>query len=297
MPIRRRTALLAGLVPLPLWARPDALAELEHRSGGKLGVAMLDSASGATWTHRGNERFGLCSTFKLPLAAAVLAQADAGRWRLSDSLPLRSDDLAGVGHAPITRARLRDGRMKLAELAEAAQVHSDNGAANLLLQHLDGAEGPQALTRWLRDQGDAVTRLDRFEPEMNRVLPGEERDTSSPAAFAATALRLFTGTVLKPDSRAHLRAWMEATQTGKARLRAGLPARWRAGDKTGTGFAANLPDRVNDVCIIWPPKHAPVAVACFYESPQRSTDWVRPQDEAVLAQVGRLAAAWALKAG
>lgn len=296
MPMHRRTALFAllgGLVPLPSWARSDALADLERRGGGKLGVAMLDSGSGATWTHRADERFALCSTFKLPLAAATLAQVDAGRWRLSDTLPLRSDDLAAAGHAPVTRSRLRHGRMTLAELAEAAQVHSDNGATNLLLHHLGGAEGPQALTRWLRNQGDAVTRVDRFEPEMNRVLPGEVRDTSSPAAFAATVLRLCTGTVLKPDSRARLLGWMQVTQTGKMRLRAGLPASWRAGDKTGTGFAANLPDRINDVCIFWPPKRAPVVVACFYEGPQRSTDWIRPQDEAVLASVGRHAAAWA----
>lgn len=302
----RRSVLLSSLAPLAAGAETNAetnaLAELERRVGGKLGVAVLDTATGARWTHHGDERFGLCSTFKLLLAAATLAQVDAGRWRLTDRLLVRTQDL--VGYAPVTRARLgkrQESRMSLVELAEAAQVHSDNGATNVLLRHLGGNEGPQALTQWLRAQGDTVTRIDRWEPEMNHVPPGEERDTSSPAAFAATVARLCTsagaGAVLKPDSRARLLRWMVATQTGQHRLRAGLPKGWRAGDKTGTGFNPDMPDRINDVALFWPPGRAPVVVACFYEGPQRSTEWIRAEDEEVLAEVGRLAAAWVVKSG
>lgn len=290
MSLTRRTALLATLAPLPLLAARDAFAELEARAGGRLGAAVLNTATGASWAHRGDERFGLCSTFKLPLAAATLAQVDAGRWRLDDRLPLAATD--PVGHSPITRARLAEGGITVEHLAQAAQVHSDNGAANLLLRHLGG---PQPLTQWLRERGDAVTRIDRYEPEMNRVPPGEVRDTTSPSAMAATVARICTGSALQPASRERLLAWMQATETGLRRLRAGLPKGWRAGDKTGTGFDAGMPDRINDVMVFWPPQRPPLVVACYYEGPQRSNQWVRPQDEAVVAEVGRLVAAWALK--
>jgi beta-lactamase class A len=84
-------------------------------------------------------------------------------------------------------------------------------------------------------------------------------------------------------------------QVGSGRLRAGLPMGWRAGDKTGTGLNPDMPDRINDVAVFfWPRGRKPWVLACFYEGPSQSTDWVRPQDEAVLAQVGRLAARFAL---
>ncbi|MBI5258126.1 MAG: class A beta-lactamase [Burkholderiales bacterium] len=284
MNLTRRTALLAGLLPLGARAA-DVLAELEQRAGGRLGVALLDTGSGRRWVHRSDERFGLCSTFKLPLAGAVLQAIDQGRLRADARLPLRRSER--VPHMPATEAWLARGWATPLALAEAAQRTSDNLAANVLLRALGG---PEAFTRWLRAQGDPVTRIDRYEPEMNHVLPGDERDTSSPAALADTVARLCTGDTLQPASRARLIAWMQATQTGQRRLRAGLPAHWRAGDKTGTGFNPDLPDRINDVAIFWPPRRKPWVLACLYEGPARSTEWVRAQDEAVLAEVGRWAA-------
>lgn len=289
MTLPRRSLLTTLLLsPALLQARPDALpeawAQLERRAGGKLGAALVDTATGQTWAQHGNERFGLCSTFKLLLAAATLAQVDAGRWKLDERIAV--GDLSRLGHAPVTRQA--QGPMRLDDLAQAAQMQSDNGAANALLRHLGG---PAALTDWLRQLGDTVTRIDRYEPEMNHTPPGEVRDTTSPAAMAATVARLCTGAVLKPASRARLISWMEATQTGQRRLRAGLPKGWRAGDKTGTGFHASMPDRINDTAVFWPPQREPLVLACYYEGPARSSDWVRPQDEAVLAEVARLAAA------
>lgn len=288
MTFTRRTALLTGLLPFSAFAA-DALAELEQRAGGRLGVALRDTDSGRRWAHRGDERFAMCSTFKLPLAGAVLQAIDDGRLRAAARLPLRRSER--VPYMPVTEPLLARGWATPLQLAEAVQVTSDNLAANVLLRALGG---PEALTQWLRAQGDGVTRLDRYEPEMNRVVPGDERDTSSPAAFAATVARLCTGRVLRSASRARLIAWMRATETGRQRLRAGLPSNWRAGDKTGTGFNPDMPDRINDTAIFWPNGRAPWVLACFYEGPVRSTEWIRPQDEAVLAEVGRLGAAFAL---
>lgn len=288
MSLTRRAVLWASLLPFPAMAA-NALAELEARAGGRLGVALLDTGSDRRWEHRGAERFGLCSTFKLPLAGAVLQAIDQGRLRADIRLPLRRDER--VPHMPSTEAWLARGWATPLALAEAAQLTSDNLAANVLLRAIGGPEG---FTRWLRAQGDPVTRIDRYEPEMNRVSPGDERDTSSPAAFADLVAHLCTGNALKPASRARLIASMEATRTGQRRLRAGLPAAWRAGDKTGTGFNPDMPDRINDVAIFWPPRRKPWVLACFYEGPAKSTEWVRPQDEAVLAEVSRLATSFAI---
>ncbi len=267
------------------------LARLEAQSGGRLGVALLDSASGQLAGHRVDERFALCSTFKLLLAAAVLQACDQGLFKPDHWVAYGPADM--TPHAPVTQAKLAQGGMQLLELAEATQVTSDNPAANLLLRVLGGEQGPQWLTTWLRGLGDTTTRLDRWEPEMNRVPPGEVRDTSTPAAIARTSARLLTGDVLSPASRDRLLDWMVATQTGSRRLRAGLPPHWKAGDKTGTAMHPSMPDQFNDVAIVWPGVgRAPWLIAAYYAGPQRGSERIRPEGEAVLAEVGRLAARW-----
>lgn len=263
----------------------QALATLEQECGGRLGVALLEVGSGRLQGHRLDERFALCSTFKLPLAALVLRAADQGRLRLDDWQPFAKGDW--VAHAPVTQAHAKQGGMRLGALAEAAQKTSDNVAANLLLRRLGG---PAAFTQALRELGDAVTRIDRMEPEMNRVPPGDERDTSSPAAIARLAARLVLGNVLTPASRTRLQAWMVDTETGLDRLRAGLPAGWRVGDKTGTSLHPSMPDQINDVAVVWPPRGGPWVLAAYYAAPASGSDHIRDDFKAVLVEVGRLAA-------
>ncbi len=290
---RRQLLALGGLAlagPAAALGSPElalALASLERQAGGRLGVAVLASDRGTLAGHRANERFGLCSTFKLLLAAAVLQGIDRGQLAADRWLAYTQADL--VPHAPVTEANLGAGGMRALDLAEAAQVTSDNVAANLLLRLLGG---PAGFTAWLHSEGDAVTRIDRWEPEMSRVSPNDPRDTSTPAQVCATVRHVLLGEALGEGSRRRLIAWMEATRTGQRRLRAGLPAAWRVGNKTGTGMYPGTPDRVNDVAIVWPPGRAPWLVAAYYEGPRRNSARIRAQDEAVLAQVGRLVARW-----
>jgi beta-lactamase class A len=266
------------------------LSALETRAGGRLGVAMFEPATGRMVSHRGDARFGMASTFKLALAAVILRQADQGNLALDKMLPITEADLAG--HAPVVRENLSKGQMSISELAKAAQVTSDNAATNILLRHLGG---PAVFTAQLRALGDTTTRLDRYEPDMMKVNATEVRDTTTPEAMAKTIGKMLTSNWLMPETRARLIEWMIETRTGLKRIRAGLPEGWRAGDKTGTGLgeAADTPDRYNDIAIIWPPGRAPIIVTAYYESAARS-ETMREEDMAVLAQVGSIAARWAL---
>lgn len=293
-PMNRRQALAtaSAALLLPAFATPagadhPALVALERRAGGRLGVAMLDTGSGAVAGLRLDERFGMCSVFKLPLAAVILREADLGRLALDRRVPYGKADM--LAHAPVTQQHLARGHMTVVELAEAAQVTSDNPAANLLLKLIDG---PAGLTARLREIGDATTRLDRYEPEMNHMPPGDPRDTSTPATMAALVQRIALGDVLKPATRARLVGWMDKTETGLNRLRGGFPKDWRAGDKTGSFWDERLPGKVNDVAICWPPGRAPLIVAAFYETPEPGRGKPFEAGQKVLAEVGRIAAAW-----
>lgn len=266
-----------------------AMAALETRAGGRLGAFILDTASGRMTGHRFEERFGMCSTFKLALAAAVLHRSDKRLLDLDALLVFGQADM--VPNSPVTNDNLAKGAMSVTALAEATQKTSDNTAANLLIKKLGG---PTALTDIFKSWGDGVTRLDRYEPEMNNVPPGEVRDTTSPQAFAQTMAKLLTtDEILKSASRERLIQWMVDTKTGSKRIRAGLPANWKSGDKTGTANSPLYNNKANDVAIFWPPARPPVIVTAYYEADGKY-DEVRDVDQAVLAEVGRIAAAWAV---
>lgn len=266
-----------------------ALAELERTAGGRLGATFYVPSTGAIVSHRGAERFGMASSFKLALAAVVLREADQGRLSLSTQLPISQANM--VPNSPVVRDNLSKGSMSIEALAQAAQTTSDNAATNILLRQIGG---PEIFTAKLRELGDTTTQLDRYEPAMMEVRPGDPRDTTTPDAMAKTIGKILTTDWLSPSSNALLIDWMVATRTGMKRIRAGLPADWNAGDKTGTGMgeASPIPDRYNDVAIAWPPGRAPIIISAYYESPVRSQT-MREEDMAVLAQVGRIAATWA----
>ncbi len=185
-----------------------------------------------------------------------------------------------VPYSPATEADAGGPGLTLEELCVAAVTLSDNTAGNLLLASLAGPEG---LTAWLRILGDPVTRLDRWEVALNEAVPGDPRDTTSPLAMLGLMRRLLLGDALAPGSRQRLLGWLEANRTGDRRLRAGLPLGWRFGDKTGGGERGTT----NDIGIFWPPGRGPVLVAAYHRGAQATL----AQREAVLAEVGRLAAA------
>lgn len=263
----------------------QALRALEARSGGRLGVAVRDTGSGDQLLHRADELFPLCSTFKLLLAAYVLHRVEQGAEGLDRRVSYPSSVL--VPHSPRTAPHAQDatpgGGMTVAQLCEATLVISDNAAANLLLGRHGG---PQGLTAWLRNLGDTQTRLDRWETELNSALPGDPRDTTTPQAMLATMDRILLGSALNPTSRVQLQTWIRGNLTGDHALRAGFPASWVVGDKTGSGDMATR----NDVAIVWPAgSRAPLLVASYLTGAQGLTP---AQRDAVHAEVARIASHW-----
>ncbi len=281
-------ALLGGLaspfvVDLETVARefapaPD-FAAIEQHVAGRLGVAGLDTATGRRLAYRADERFALCSTFKWLLGAQVLARAEAGVEQLSRVVRYAETDL--LEYAPVTRAHVGEGGMAISQLVSAAIQYSDNTAANLLLRAVGG---PASFTAYLRQLGDQSTRLDRFEPDVNSAIRGDVRDTTTPNAMLANMRVLLLGDSLSRTGRDQLLAWLIGNTTGAEKLRAGLPTRWRVGDKTGMG--AN--GATNDVAIIWPVERAPVLLAAYLAD---TTADVGDRNDA-LSQVGRAVARW-----
>jgi beta-lactamase class A len=241
----------------------DRIAAIEAREGGRLGVAVLDTASGLSLAHRAEERFPMCSTFKLLACAAVLSRVDAGAERLDRKIAYGPGDL--LEYAPVAKAHVEEGGMALGELCAGAIAWSDNTAANLILQAIGG---PAGFTQYARSLGDDVTRLDRNEPTLNTAIPGDERDTTTPLAMLRSMRAVLLGDRLSEASRRQLETWLIGDKVGDKRLRAGVPPSWRVGDKTGSGDngAANV------VGILWPPDRKPLLAAVYYTGSGASMD-------------------------
>lgn len=225
-------ATLIGLLPLPAMADEPVIAkvkEVETALQARVGYAELDLNSGEVAGYRADERFPMLSTFKVLVCGAVLARVDAGDEALDRIVTYSAKDL--VEYSPVTEQHVADG-MSLSQLCAAAITMSDNTAGNLLLASVGGPEG---LTEFLKVAGDDVTRLDRWEPELNEALPDDPRDTTTPKAMVETLNRLLFDDVLSAASRKQLLTWMENDQVADALIRASLPAGWYIADKSGAG--------------------------------------------------------------
>lgn len=272
--VRRNLLLASGaalLCPAPLlFAAPATsiataqtqLAALEQAAGGRLGVAAWRQGSELRVAYRADERFPLASTFKAMLAGAVLARSVSQPGLLDQHVRYEKKEL--VTYSPITEKHLADG-MSVADLCAATLQYSDNSAANFLMTLLGG---PQAVTAFARSIGNTVFQLERWETELNSAIPGEVRDTASPASMAHSLQQLLLGNSLPAPQRQQLDAWMRGNTTGDKRIRAGVPAGWQVADKTGSGAYGS----VNDIGVAYPASGAPLVIAVYYTREQKKAD-------------------------
>lgn len=258
------------------------LKRLEREHDARLGVFARDLATGRTVRYRADERFPMCSVFKGLAAAAVLRDLDHHGEFLAERIHYSKKYVTDAGYAPISSEpeNVAHG-MTVAELCAAAVSHSDNGAANLLLRELGG---PTAITRFCRSLGDATTRLDRWEPQLNSAEPWRTTDTTTPRAIGTTYGRLVVGRALAAEDRKRLKGWLIANTTNTKRFRAGLPEGWITADKTGGGSEYGV---ANDVGVAWPPGRSPVllSVLSTTHAPEG------PSDDALVAKAAELVAA------
>lgn len=232
------------------------LARIETESGGRLGVAAYDTGRKIRLAYRGDERFPMCSTFKVLMAGGILAREPG---LLQTRIRYAKSEL--VTYSPVTEKHVAEG-MTNAQLCAAALQYSDNTAGNLLMKQLGG---PAGLTAYARSLGDEKFRIDRWETELNSAIPGDERDTTTPLAMMGSLQKLALGDALGPAQRTTLVDWMLGNTTGATRIRAGVPAGWKVADKTGSGSYGVT----NDIGVVWPPGKAPIVIAVYFMQPDK----------------------------
>ncbi|WP_305986353.1 class A beta-lactamase [Roseibium sp. MMSF_3544] len=258
-------ALLGVLLPFAALAPAEAaefdpapiasvVEDIESRLSARVGVTIIDTESGTTWSHKGDERFPTNSTFKAFLCAALLDADSKGTVDRTQSVIVEESDI--VSYSPVTEKLVGGKGLSLEELCGITVTISDNAAANIVMQALGG---PPEVTAFLRSIGDDKTRVDRWEPDSNTGIPGDERDTTTPRAAAETLQKLVLEEGLSETARTRFTDWLEGNKVGNKTLRAGLPKTWRIADKTGAGANGSR----NNIAVIWPEGRAPLVIAVY----------------------------------
>lgn len=261
----------------PLAQRVAAIA---NGSGGRIGVAAIDLASGETVNVLGDQRFPLASTSKIAIAATFLEGVEQGRWRLTDQFPLmvpRASKAFSSAVAPVSAGP----RLAAIDLIEQMITRSNNSATDALLRVVGG---PKVVTAWVRRAGIREFSIDRDiatlvrdDGEFNPASHIDQRDSATPTAMVQLLSGLYQGRYLAPESRQVILGAMGRTITGKRRIRALIPADARVLHKTGS-----LNGTSSDVGFIETPDGHTLAIAIYVTG-----QGTRPAREAKIAAIAR----------
>ncbi|WP_417688522.1 class A beta-lactamase [Pseudidiomarina sp.] len=256
------------------------VAALETKLQARIGFAAHNLNSDQRWEYKANERFATASTFKVLACAALLKKSELRKELITSKVIMNKEEL--VAYSPVLDKLDHGTPIAMLELCEATLVSSDNTAANYILKVLGG---PQAVTEFARSLGDTVTRLDRWETELNEAKPGDLRDTTTPRAMLDNLTQLLLGDELAAENRSQLIDWMRRTQTASSLFRAVLPSDWVIADRTGAGGYGTR----NFIAVIWPPEKEPLVVTVFITNTEASfaerNAAIREVGKAVVKQV------------
>jgi len=309
--------------PLPQATAPAALAArltaLAQGFDGRVGIAVEDVTAGWIAGADADALYPQQSVSKLWVALAVFDAADRGALHLSDTVLVRREDMS-VFNQPIQKLIGETGYPTTVDgLLGFALAHSDNAANDMLVrrvggsahvqQVIDGRElgavrsGPEekllqskiagltwdpaysfGLAFWTaRDQVTPQVRSARLAAYL-----ADPDDGATPRALVSGLSRLQRGALLSPRSTARFLQILASTETGPARLKAGLPPGWTIAHKTGTGqVLGDLATGYNDVGLLTAPDGRAYAVAVMIASTRRSV----PERQTLMAQVAAAVAA------
>lgn len=306
------TASRTPVIDTAMLAR-DVGALAERAKPGVLGFALMNLESGQRWTLNGDRAFPMQSVFKAVVGAAALAEVDAGRLSLAESVSIGAKQLSPP-RSPIADAWPGRTIYTLDELLVAAVSDSDNTAVDILMKRIGG---PGAVTAWLQSRKVEEVRIDRYERELQPEALGlasfrpawkgpafdaalatvppqtqraaaeaylrDPRDTATPNGMLGFLSKLQAGELLSPASTHRLVTILIQSPRGPERLKAGFPKGATFAHKIGTGSNQGLTTAYNDVGILTLPDQRSYAVAAFL-SASRAAEAERA---GLLADLGR----------
>jgi beta-lactamase class A len=275
--------------PTPAAERIDHELEAQLRQivsevDGTIGVGAFHIETGdAAYLERHGE-FPMMSVYKLPIAMAVLQRIDKGRYTLEQEVAITPEDFVRPGfHSPIRNVNPGGTVMPMNEVLRYSISESDGTANDVLL---DAAGGPPAAQEYLNfiGVGDEMIVADS-EKSISKDWETQYRNWASPDA----SIRLLRAIQerragLSERMTLFLLHIMTESETGRRRLKKGLPKEASLAHKTGTGGTKDgVTGATNDIGIITLPNGNHVAIAVYVKD-SRADMWSRENVMAKIAE-------------
>lgn len=276
------SSVSAGVVkqPIPVETKPDVqlqqqIQELVAGANARIGVAAVLLETGDSVFIDPDGHFPSQSVYKLPIAMTVLKRVDAKQLHIDQEIVVDKSDFVRWGfHSPIRNLNPQGTVLPLGELVRASISESDGTASDVLLEL---AGGPTAVQSYLSDVGIKDFIVADSEKEISKDWETQYRNWATPRASIALLREVEFGKSLSDQTRSMLLACLTDSNTGRRRLRAGLPSGTPFAHKTGTGGTKDgVTGATNDIGIITTPDGRHIAIAVYIAD---STDdgWTREQ--------------------
>lgn len=254
------------------------------QTDGKVGVSILNLDTRDTLTLNDTAHFPMQSTYKFPIAMAVLKQVDEGKLKLDQPIfvdkkwyykthsPLRDSIPNGNANVPLSR------------LTGLMVSLSDNVACDLLL---DLIGGEAVADSFIHSLGVTEIAIVASEKKMAAAWDVQFTNWCRPSAYTQLLDIMNKGTALSKSSNDFLWKIMLETNTGPGRIRGLLPKELQVAHKTGTSGVQpdGLAAATNDVGIILLPNGQKLAIAVFVSLSHADAD----TRDKVIAQITKAA--------
>jgi beta-lactamase class A len=237
----------------------------------KVGIAMMSLEDRDTLTINNNHHYPMQSTYKFPLAMAVLQQVDKGKLKLNQKMHINKTDIRKTWS--LIQEKYPDGNVDItiAELLQYSVSLSDNIACDILFRAI---KGTSIADQYVKQLGVKNMAIKATEKEMAAGWNVQYTNYSTPYAMVQLLDIFHSREKLSAASTDLLMDLMIQSSNSAKRIKGLLPPEAIVAHKTGTSNTnkEGLTAAVNDIGIITLPDGKHFAIAVFVTDSKESME-------------------------
>lgn len=248
----------------------------------QIGVSALIIETGDTINFHQEQRFPMQSTYKFPIAMAILHLVDQGKFTLEQKITINQSEIIPRGASVIREKYPQGASLTLDELLRLNIAESDGTACDVLIRLAGGTQKVQDYISsiGIKEMRIATTEILQVSDDWTQY-----QNWSTPNAMTGLLKTFYKGNVLSKNSQSKLIEWMIGSVPGNKRLKGGLPANAIVAHKPGTsGTFRGLTRATNDVGIITLPDGNHLAISVFVSDAYGTTQ----EREGVIAAITKI---------
>ena len=273
--------------PKPVTEKDDTglrktLEAIMSRYKADIGVAFMHLENGDTMTIHNERHYPMQSTYKFPLAMAVLHEVDKKRMSLDQKVHISKEDLRPGTWSPLRENYPQgDIDVTVAELIEYTVGKSDNNTCDILFGMMGG---PSKVNSYIHSLGVKDIEIATTEDSMHQSWDVQFTNWCEPFAMTRLLEGLHKKKFLSDSSTSFLLGVMTGSMNSPYRIMGLLPRSVTVAHKTGTSDTMKgIRAAVNDAGIITLPDGKHIALTVFVSnSPEEF-----PALERVMAEIAR----------